>query len=111
MSLAKFAGYARVISALEDLSDSLTASGSGVVVGSNVEYAPHQEWGSQHQSGTPHVRPAVRAVGGNLSQIAANADDVDDLLLLLGLALEGEIKRRAPVDTGNLRSSYRTVKL
>lgn len=110
MSLANLAGYASLLSGLEDLRETVKWSGS-VVVGTNTEYAPHQEFGTKYQQGTPHVRPAVQAVGGSVDRIAASADSTDDLLLLLGLAIEGEIKVRVPVDTGNLRASYRTEKL
>lgn len=106
MSLTNIAGYSSVVSAFEELREMWGSSGS-VVVGTNVNYAPHQEWGTEHQRGTPHVRPAVQTVDGNVEQIASAADDADDLLLLLGLAIQGEIKTRAPVDTGNLRASYR----
>lgn len=43
-------------------------SGNSVTahVGTNVEYAIHQEYGTQYQSGTPHVRPAIEA---NRSQL------------------------------------------
>ena len=30
-----------------------------VYIGSNVEYAPYQEFGTRYQSGTPFLRPAV----------------------------------------------------
>lgn len=110
MSLANLAGYASIISTLEDFKGSFSTDAS-VVVGTNTEYAPHQEFGTKYQQGTPHVRPAVQAVGGSVDRIASSADSADDLLLLLGLAIEGEIKTRAPVDTGTLRASYRTEKL
>lgn len=111
MSLANLAGYASIISTLEDLQDSFSSDGGGVVVGTNVKYAPHQEFGTKYQQGTPHVRPAVERVGKDVERLAESADSTDDLLLMLGLAIEGEIKARAPVDTGNLRASYRTEKL
>lgn len=33
---------------------------ASVKVGSNVHYAPHQEFGTVHQSGKAHLRPALR---------------------------------------------------
>ncbi len=43
-------------------------SGNRVVahVGTNVDYAIHQEFGTVYQSGTPHVRPAIEANRGEL---------------------------------------------
>lgn len=35
-------------------------------VGTNVDYAVHQEYGTVYQSGTPHVRPALEANRGDL---------------------------------------------
>ena len=32
------------------------------IVGTNVEYGPHQEYGTVNQSGTPFMRPAVERV-------------------------------------------------
>ncbi len=31
------------------------------IIGSNVHYAIHQEFGTRYQSGTPFLRPALRA--------------------------------------------------
>jgi HK97 gp10 family phage protein len=33
------------------------------IVGTNVEYAIHQEFGTRFQSGTPFLRPALSAAG------------------------------------------------
>ena len=43
-----------------------------VTVGTNVDYAAHQEFGTIYQSGTPHLFPALAAAqakyGGSLSR-------------------------------------------
>lgn len=43
-----------------------TTDGQGVVgiVGTDVEYAPHQEFGTRYQSGTPFLLPALQEAGG-----------------------------------------------
>ena len=47
-------------------------SGPGYVeVGTNVEYAPAQEYGTRHQPGTPHLRPALEAVGPRIPALIA----------------------------------------
>lgn len=38
-------------------------------VGTNVEYAVHQEYGTVYQSGTPHVRPALEANREDLARM------------------------------------------
>lgn len=48
-----------------NLKNSITASELAAlqwIVGTVVEYAPHQEWGTVNQSGTPFMRPAVERV-------------------------------------------------
>ena len=43
-----------------------------VTIGTNVDYAAHQEFGTIHQSGTPHLFPALTAAqtkyGGKLNK-------------------------------------------
>lgn len=41
----------------------VTTEGDAAVgyVGTNLDYAIHQEYGTVHQSGTPHLRPALEA--------------------------------------------------
>lgn len=44
-----------------------------VAVGTNVEYAPYQEFGTRHQAGTPHLRPAVDEDGPQAAQAVKRA--------------------------------------
>lgn len=37
----------------------VTQSKASVVYGTDVEYAPYQEYGTRYMSGKPHVRPAI----------------------------------------------------
>lgn len=39
------------------------AQGPVGIVGSDVSYAPHQEFGTRFQRGTPFLRPALREAG------------------------------------------------
>lgn len=52
---------------------SIVESGSGDTVvghvGTNVDYSVPQEFGTQHQPGTPHVRPAIDASRPDLLDI------------------------------------------
>ena len=54
-------------------------NGAVAHVGTNVEYAAHQEYGTVHQGGTPHVRPALEANRDQLVQIMA-ADTLKEAL-------------------------------
>jgi len=110
MSFATLAGFAAVMDGLSDLLEDMTTDAT-VVMGTNVAYAPHQEFGTRNMPAQPHVRPAIQSVSGRAEQVAAQADSAEDLLFMLGLRIETETKRRAPIDTGNLRASYRTEKL
>lgn len=44
-----------------------------VEISSNVVYAPHQEFGTSRQTGTPHVRPGIEAVRPKIGAIVAEA--------------------------------------
>lgn len=43
-----------------------------VYIGTNVEYAPYQEFGTIHQKGTPFLRPALDNHLGEYEQIVEN---------------------------------------
>lgn len=127
-------GQAEFEAAIEDFAEDLTTDDPERVVGTNVEYAPHVEFGTaphtitgdplafpdgtggtafatevQHP-GTdpqPHVRPGARATEGELARLAVQANSLEEFLDMAALHMEGEIKRRTPVESGNLRGSYR----
>lgn len=113
------------------------------LVGTNVEYAPFIEFGTsphvitpnKNQSlkfsvggetvfakhvehpGTrpyPYLRPAVEAAQRELPRLAAESDNVEELVLKTALFAEGAAKRKLTqngnVETGNLRASIRTVR-
>ena len=41
------------------ISHEVASDEGAVYIGTNVEYAPYQEFGTRYQSGTPFLRPAV----------------------------------------------------
>ena len=48
--------------------------GPGYVdIGSNLHYAPHQEFGTRFQDGTPHFRPALEELRSKMPAIIAAA--------------------------------------
>lgn len=110
MSLASLTGYGAVIDGLADLSDAWGDEPTAVV-GTNVEYSKFVEFGTSRMAAQPHLRPAVESAVRRADAIAAQADSTEELVWLLGLDIEGGTKERAPVDTGNLRASYRAEML
>lgn len=54
----------------------VTADGAQVLVGTDVDYAPHQEFGTRYQPGTPHVRPALETASEAILQEIVSAAEV-----------------------------------
>jgi HK97 gp10 family phage protein len=46
---------------------------SYVEVGSNIEYAPDQEFGTSSQTGKPHLRPGIEAVVPKVGKLVEEA--------------------------------------
>ena len=76
------------------------------VVGSDVYYAAHQEYGTYKMPAQPHLRPATDAMRGNIDKYFRSASNPDEALKRAAADLAGDVQRRAPVDSGNLRASY-----
>lgn len=106
----KLLGTSTFLSALDDFTDQFTTD-EAWVIGTNVEYAIHQEYGTRDQAGTPHVRPAIDDTRVQMARFATRASGLDEFMRLTALYLEGEIRRNAPVDTGHLRRSYTSQKI
>lgn len=82
------------------------------VVGTNVSYAVHVEFGTSKMDAQPFIRPAVRHVVEHEGDRLANeADGVGDLTQSLALAVEAEAKDRTAVDTGHLRRSIQAQQI
>lgn len=99
-------GVAALLSAMENLEDAYNPSDDWVV-GTNVPYSPHQEFGTYKMSAQPHMRPGIDATRAEMGRLAIEAEDIDEFIRLTAFHLEGEVKERSPVDTGHLRASYR----
>ena len=104
-------GTAAFLEGVDDMVDMFSASSDGYRVATNVEYAPHQEFSTAYQSGTPHFRPGLDATRAKLGQLALQASNLDEFLRLTAMTWQREVQTRAPVDTGNLRSSYTVSEL
>ena len=114
-------GFRRVLNALEDISDDLRGAGT-VTVGTGVEYAIYLELGSRDMDPKPFFRPAlaelrVQGVNGfietNSKLSVEQIEELDDLVAVVGLALERRIKEiiaaKGLIDTGTLRASVVAV--
>lgn len=75
------------------------------VVGTNVEYAVHQEFGTSRMPPQPYLFPAAREVNREIETIAADHASIDAIVRAAALEIERRAKIKAPVDTGRLRSS------
>lgn len=124
-------GMRRIERELDDMEDSF---GDRVVaqIGTNVEYAPHVEFGTgPHEitgdplvfegrdgelvftdrvmhPGTPaqpFMRPAGRRTRANLQRFLRQSNSVEELVIRAAAYAERQAKRLCPVDTGNLRNS------
>lgn len=55
-----------------------TEHSAELIVGTDVEYAPYQEFGTRYQPGKPHVRPAIDMTQ---RQVLEEIKDVAELLI------------------------------
>lgn len=71
----------------------------------------YQEFGTSYQSGKAHLRPGFDAVVAmHIDRIIANNDNAEAIVTKIALEIEHQTRIRSPVDTGNLRNSYRAEK-
>lgn len=98
-------GVRESIRAIETIKEGWTSS-SAWIVGVGAEYGAYVEFGTSQMEAQPYLLPAARYVlRTKFDELEAQAETLDDLVELLAIEIEAEAKRRAPVDTGNLRSS------
>lgn len=105
------AGFTALNAALDDLIDIQLGDDVVYVVGTNVEYAIYQEFGTRSMSSQPFLRPAARSVEREMSSVAGNANSVEDAVKLVALEIERRSAQLAPVDTGTLMNSLRSVRI
>lgn len=80
------------------------------IVGVGAEYGAYVEFGTSRMEAQPYLFPATnRVVRTELPQIEQearfSATPIEYIVRNVAQEIEGEAKRDAPVDTGNLRSS------
>lgn len=98
-------GVRQAIRGIETIKSGFTKE-TAWIVGVGAEYGAYVELGTSQMEAQPYLFPAARYVmRTKYDEIAAQADSLDSLVELLAIEIEAEAKRRAPVDTGNLRSS------
>lgn len=106
-------GFTRLMDGIQDLIDIQLAGDTVYVVGTNVEYAIHQEYGTKNMDAQPYLRPAARAVQRSIPRIADQKDPatVEELIKVVALEIENLAARFAPVDSGNLQGSISAEKV
>jgi len=79
----------------------------------DVDYAVYVELGTSKMAAQPFLRPAIASVmgGSKASQIAANANSVEELVEGLAEAIAEEARSNAPVDSGRLKNSIEAKKV
>lgn len=98
-------GVRSAVDALESLKSGFTEE-TAWIVGVGAEYGAYVELGTSNMEAQPYLFPAAKQVmRTEFAQLEQEAGDVNDLVRLLALEIEGQAKRKSPVDTGNLRSS------
>lgn len=76
------------------------------IVGVGAEYGAYVEFGTSRNRAQPYFFPAVNHVfRTRFVELENKANSLDEFQMLIAVAIEGEAKKRAPVDTGFLRSS------
>ncbi len=85
---------------------------SAWIVGVGAEYGAYVEFGTSRMQEQPYLFPAARHVmRSQFGGIEQQAGSPEELVSALAHAIEAEAKRRAPVDTGHLRSSITAVRV
>lgn len=102
-------GISSVLSTFDEILEFAGNGSTTYVVGTNVHYAPYQEFGTSQMRANPFLRPAANEVRGNIPQYLKRANGFSNAIKLAALDLERRAKQKAPVDTGNLKNSIRTV--
>lgn len=101
-------GFADLINFFDEISEQEHGTW---YVGTIVEYAPDQEFGTQDIPAQPFLRPAVEKARHNLVKIIEEGLEdletftIDDEIKIVALQVEKQAKDFAPVDTGNLMGS------
>lgn len=105
------AGFAAMIDGIDEYIDVALDDDAVYIVGTNVEYAVYQEYGTRYMEPQPYLRPAAREAQQNISNIVAQSSDLPDAVKQTALFVERRAKELAPVDTGHLRGSIRSERV
>ena len=83
-------------------------------IGPQTDYDVYVEFGTSRMPARPYVKPGAERGMAALGELELKAKDVNALLRLLALKIEGEIKHvieeKSIIDTGNLLRSVEAVK-
>lgn len=97
-------GVSSLVATCEEIGARYTDGASGTV-GTSIEYARYQEYGTRHQSGTPFLRPAAERTSRRMDEFAREGESPEQIVSRALLFAEAQAKQLVPVDTGTLRSS------
>jgi hypothetical protein len=74
-------------------------------VGTDVQHAAPNEYGTSRMSAQPYLRPSAERAARNIGTIAQQANGTAELVMLAALYSENVAKELVRVDTGELRDS------
>ena len=107
----KMLGMSQAFNALGAMADEMTDDEAWV--GSTAEYAGSVEFGTQNQAAQPYLRPAINEMMKPINIEEVLGGVLEEKIKNKALQIAGEIeniaKRKAPVDTGNLRGSIQAA--
>lgn len=112
----KTIGLSRVVKNLSNAQELILQSGDGWIVGVGAEYGAYVEFGTSRSQPYPYLFPAAKTVmARDFNRLQRRANNPNDLIELLALAIEGQARDNASgrpgprVITGYLRGSIRAA--
>jgi hypothetical protein len=75
------------------------------VVGPTAKYGLFVERGTSTMEPQPYLEPALRSVAADINEVTAGLVGTNEMIRAIALEVQTRAKRRAPVETGNLRAS------
>jgi len=75
------------------------------IVGPTAKYGVFVERGTSTMEPQPYLEPALRSVAADIDEVTAGLTGTNEMIRAIALEVQTRARARAPVDTGNLRSS------
>lgn len=107
-------GFREVQRAVRDIQDQVAGATDTWVIGPNTDYDVYVELGTAKMPARPYVGPGAKRGAERIKEAEALAQNPNDLLRILALYIEAEIKKviheKVIIDTSTLLRSVEAVK-